>query len=132
MDKELNIQKLMEQHVMLSKIIRESNKITTDQGNLTVVQFYLLSKIKSQGAGFEAIEFAKKLGQNQSSISATISRMVGRGYLNSVFKNSDRRKHEFKLTYRGHNIYEAALKHVNSQMMKEHHLISEQLGINVD
>ncbi|MCW3779660.1 hypothetical protein [Levilactobacillus namurensis] len=43
MDKELDIQKLMEQHVMLSKIIRESNKITTDQGNLTVVQFYLLS-----------------------------------------------------------------------------------------
>jgi len=129
MDKKLGIQQLLEQHLVLSKIIHENNKIITDQGMLTVVQFCLLSQINSKKAAFKASEFSKNLDQHQSSVSATISRMVRKGYLTSEFGNDDRRKHEFKLTSQGQQLYEASLKRVTTQMMNEYHLILEQLGV---
>ena len=132
MIKKLGIQQLMEQHVVLAKIIRENNKIVTDQGTLTVVQFYLLSQINSKKTEFEASKFSKKMDQNQSNVSATISRMVRRGYLSSALGNDDRRKHEFKLTDKGQQLYKIALSRVTMQMMNEYHLIVEQLGINTD
>jgi len=132
MNKKLDIQQLMEQHVVLAKIIRENNKIVTDQGTLTVVQFYLLSQINSKKTEFETSKFSKKMDQNQSSVSAIISRMVRRGYLTSTLGNDDRRKHEFKLTDRGQQLYKVALNRVTMQMMDEYHLILKQLGINTD
>lgn len=132
MNKKLDIQQLMEQHMILAKIIRENNKIVTDQGTLTVVQFYLLSQINSKKTEFETSKFSKKMDQNQSSISAIISRMVRRGYLTSALGNDDRRKHEFKLTDRGQQLYKVALNRVTMQMMDEYHLILKQLGINTD
>lgn len=132
MNKKLDIQQLMEQHMVLAKIIRENNKIVTDQGTLTVVQFYLLSQINSKKTEFETSKFSKKMDQNQSSISAIISRMVRRGYLTSALGNDDRRKHEFKLTDRGQQLYKVALNRVTMQMMDEYHLILKQLGINTD
>lgn len=132
MNKKLDIQQLMEQHVVLAKIIRENNKIVTDQGTLTVVQFYLLSQINSKKTEFETSKFSKKMDQNQSSVSAIISRMVRRGYLTSELGNDDRRKHEFKLTDKGQQLYKAALNRVTMQMMDEYHLILKQLGINTD
>lgn len=132
MNKKLDIQQLMEQHVILAKIIRENNKIVTDQGTLTVVQFYLLSQINSKKTEFETSKFSKKMGQNQSSVSAIISRMVRRGYLTSTLGNDDRRKHEFKLTDKGQQLYKVALNRVTMQMMDEYHLILKQLGINTD
>ena len=128
----MDIQQLMEQHMVLAKIIRENNKIVTDQGTLTVVQFYLLSQINSKKTEFETSKFSKKMDQNQSSISAIISRMVRRGYLTSALGNDDRRKHEFKLTDRGQQLYKVALNRVTMQMMDEYHLILKQLGINTD
>lgn len=132
MNKKLDIQQLMEQHVILAKIIRENNKIVTDQGTLTVVQFYLLSQINSKKTEFETSKFSKKMDQNQSSVSAIISRMVRRGYLTSTLGNDDRRKHEFKLTDKGQQLYKVALNRVTMQMMDEYHLILKQLGINTD
>ena len=132
MNKKLDIQQLMEQHVVLAKIIRENNKIVTDQGTLTVVQFYLLSQINSKKTEFETSKFSKKMDQNQSSVSAIISRMVRRGYLTSTLGNDDRRKHEFKLTDKGQQLYKVALNRVTMQMMDEYHLILKQLGINTD
>lgn len=132
MDKNLDTQQLMEQHILLSKIIRENNKIVTEQGMLTVVQFYLLSQINSQKTGFKASKFSTNLGQHQSSVSATISRMVRRGYLTSTLGNNDRREHEFKLTDKGQQLYKAALKRVTIQMTNEYHLILKQLGGNMN
>lgn len=132
MNKKLDIQQLMEQHMILAKIIRENNKIVTDQGTLTVVQFYLLSQINSKKTEFETSKFSKKMDQNQSSVSAIISRMVRRGYLTSTLGNDDRRKHEFKLTDKGQQLYKVALNRVTMQMMDEYHLILKQLGINTD
>lgn len=132
MNKKLDIQQLMEQHMVLAKIIRENNKIVTDQGTLTVVQFYLLSQINSKKTEFETSKFSKKMDQNQSSVSAIISRMVRRGYLTSALGNDDRRKHEFKLTDKGQQLYKVALNRVTMQMMDEYHLILKQLGINTD
>lgn len=132
MNEKLNIQQLMEQHLALSKIIHENNKIVTDQGMLTVVQFCLLSQINSKKVAFEASEFSKNLDQHQSSVSATISRMVRKGYLTSEFGDADRRKHEFKLTGKGQQLYEASLKRVTTQMINEYRLILGQLGVNMD
>ena len=130
MNNQTKIKHLLEQHVILSRIIRESNKIKTTQGTLTVIQFCLLSEISSQKAAFSSDKFSKRYRRTQSSTSSIMSHMIKKGYLSSIVEGLDRRKHTFGLTPKGQQIFDSASDIISAQMLEEHSLLLDQLGVS--
>ncbi len=116
--------------MIISRIIREGNEIKTPQGMLTVIQFCLLSEISSQKSVFSSDKFSKHYSRTQSSTSTIMSNMIKKGYLTSIVEGVDRRKHTFRLTPKGQQLFDSALDIISAQMLKEQDLILDQLGVS--